>query len=155
MMMRWKLLGAAALLALAACTSGGKSPAQTTTTDTPAAETGPPRMRGKVVGPDRVGLHGVKVTTKPPTDAVLTYRGKFEIARVLETDSSIAPGKYELKFTKLGWNPRSVTVDYPGGVFEVPMIELGRPGGPAPSDLGLHDEESAQSGGQGASREGE
>lgn len=142
------------LLTGAACASGGTGK-QSTPAAAPAADSGPPKLRGKVVGPDRTGLHGVKVTTAPPTDAVLTYRGKYEIGRVLESDSAITPGKYEIRFTKLGWTPRTVVVDYPGGVFNVPVVELGKPGGPAPSELGLHDEEAAQTGGQGTVRQDE
>ena len=120
-----------------------------------AVPTGPPRLRGQVVGPDRAGLHGVKVTTDPPTDAVLSYRGKYEIARVLETDSALSPGRYALVFSKLGWSAKRVTVDYPGGDFQVPVIEMSKPGGPKPTDLGVPSQRTETASGQGPSREGE
>lgn len=95
---------------------------------TTSGNDGPARIRGRVVGPNGAPLDGVRITTDPPTDAVLTFDGVYEITREVKSNAPVTPGAYTLVPYKLGWwlgneAPR-FKIDYPGGDFKVRDIEL-------------------------------
>ena len=121
----WSAL--AAVLVLASCassTSGGD---------------GVDRIRGRVLGPSGMPLDGVRITTEPETDAVLTFDGLFEISRQVQSKSPVVPGIYVLKPYKLGWwmgpDARPIRIEYPGGDYAAPDIQLYPIVGPTMDDL--------------------
>lgn len=114
-----RLVGAVILSAGIAAGCGAMNPRLTP---------GLPRLYGRVVGPDDAPLDGVRITTEPQTDAVLSFDGNYEISRTVRTQTPLAPGRYQLVPYKLGWwrgrNAPPITVDYPGQQYRVPDIRL-------------------------------
>lgn len=110
----------------------------------PRVKPGPNRLYGRVVGPDGAPLDGVRITTEPQTDAVLTFEGEYEIMRSVRTKQPITPGKYQILPYKLGWwrgkAVSAVTVDFTGGQYNVPDIQLVPIDGPVIEDLGAPEE---------------
>ena len=94
----------------------------------PRVQPGPNRMFGRVVGPDDAPLDGVRITTEPQTDAVLSFEGDYEISRTVRTQKPLAPGRYQIVPYKLGWwrgqNAPPITIEYPGEQYHVPDIRL-------------------------------
>lgn len=140
-----------ALGALAGCASGGRA----------VVPEGPARIRGRVVGPSGQPLDGVRITTEPETDAVLTFEGEYEITREVKTKSPLSPGVYALRPYKLGWSlardAGALKVDYPGGDFVVPDLQLFPIVGPTMDDLSAPVERGPEqeSQGGGVIRDGE
>lgn len=130
---------AVASLVLAAC-AGAQNPRVTP---------GPNRLYGKVVGPDGAPLDGVRITTEPQTDAVLTFEGDYEIMRSVRTKQPIGVGKYQILPYKLGWwrgkEAPPVTIDFTGGQYNVPDIQLIPIDGPVIDDLGAPEERDDES----------
>ncbi len=118
----------------AACATGSGS----------VANSGPPRIWGKVIGPEGEPLEEVRITTEPQTDAVLTFKGEYEITRFIETKKPVKAGRYRILANKLGWwlgkGKEAPQVEYPGGDFKVPAIRLVRIGGPELDELGAPEE---------------
>ena len=118
-------------------------------------------MRGRVVGPDGRPLDGVRITTEPPTDAVLTFEGGYEITRIVKSKSPLEPGIYTLIPYKLGWwvgkNAPKIVVKYPGGDFTVPDIRLQPIGGPTLDGVAAPDRRNIEDDarGSGVIRDGE
>lgn len=112
----------------------------------PRVTPGPNRLYGKVVGPDGSPLDGVRITTEPQTDAVLTFEGEYEIMRSVRTKQPIAPGKYQILPYKLGWwrgkDVPAVSVEFTGGQYNVPDIQLVPIDGPVIDDIGAPEERS-------------
>ncbi len=106
----------------------------------PRVKPGTPRIFGKVVGPDGKMLDGVRITTEPLTDAVLTFEGEWEITRSVRTKQPISNGTYTVLPYKLGWwrgkEAAPLKIEYPGQQYEVPDIELVPIDGPTIEDLG-------------------
>lgn len=101
---------------------------------TPGAGDQVARIRGRVLGPEGQPLDGVRITTEPATDAVLTFDGTFEITREVKSKSPLSPGTYTLLPYKLGWwvgkKAPKITIQYPGGDHAVPDIQMQPIGGP-------------------------
>jgi len=125
---------ACAAIALSACAAP----------QNPRVKPGPNRLYGRVVGPDGAPLDGVRITTEPQTDAVLTFEGEYEIMRSVRTKQPISAGKYQILPYKLGWwrgkDVPPVTVEFTGGQYNVPDIQLVPIGGPVIDDLGAPEE---------------
>ena len=127
----------------------------------PRVTPGPNRLYGKVVGPDGAPLDGVRITTEPQTDAVLSFEGEYEIMRSVRTKQPIAPGKYQILPYKLGWwrgeDTPPITVEFTGGQYNVPDIQLVPIGGPVIDDLGAPEDrdEDSETRGPGVVRGGE
>lgn len=144
--------GWAALICLnvAACASSSQG-----STDTSA------RIRGRVIGPRGQMLDGVRITTQPPTDAVLTFEGEYEITREVKTKSPIQPGVYRMVPYKLGWwagkKKPNFRIEYPGGDFVVPDIRLRPIGSPRMDNLAAPARRTFDRGSQGTGviRDGE
>ena len=106
---------------------------------TPDSADASARIRGRVIGPRGQTLDGVRITTEPPTDAVLTFEGEYEITREVKTKSPIQPGAYRMVPYKLGWWAGKKTpnfrIEYPGGDFVVPDIRLRPINSPTMDDL--------------------
>lgn len=126
---------ALAILACAAVTLSACAAPQN-----PRVKPGPNRLFGRVIGPDGAPLDGVRITTEPQTDAVLTFEGEYEIMRSVRTKQPISPGKYQILPYKLGWwrgkDVPAVTVDFKEGQYNVPDIVLQPIDGPVIEDLG-------------------
>jgi hypothetical protein len=115
----------------------------------PRVKEGPNRLYGKVIGPDGAMLDGVRITTEPQTDAVLTFEGEYEIMRSLRAKQAIAPGKYQMLPYKLGWwrgkGTPAISVDFTGGQYNVPDIQLIPIEGPVIDDLGAPEDRTDDS----------
>ncbi len=89
-----------------------------------------PQIRGRVVGPDGVGLHEVRIGTEPATESVLSFDGRWAIKQKLGPKGAlpIPEGLYEVVPFKLGWwrgrDAAPLKIEYEGGVLDVPDIVL-------------------------------
>lgn len=94
----------------------------------PRVTPGPNRLFGRIIGPDGAPLDGVRITTEPQTDAVLSFEGNYEITRAIRTQQPLLPGTYQLVPYKLGWwrgqDAPPITINYPGEQYRVPDIRL-------------------------------
>ena len=130
-----------------------------------ASSTPPPapeaRIHGRVVGHTGQALDGVRITTTPATDAVLTLEGKYELKRQVKTKAPISPGIYTIVAYKLGWSTAKTSsdlrIEYPGGDFKVRDIQLLPIIGPTMDDVGAPADRTPdrESQGSGVVRDGE
>ena len=127
----------------------------------PRIQPGPPRIYGRVLDANGAPLDGVRITTEPQTDAVLSFEGEYEITRAVRTRAPLAPGKYQIVPYKLGWwrghNAPPITVNYPGQQYNVPDIRLIPIDSPRIEEMALPEEvdEDTEPSGVGVVRGGE
>ena len=120
----------------------------------PRVQPGPNRLFGRIVGPDGAPLDGVRITTEPQTDAVLSFEGNYEIARAVRTQQPLTPGKYQIIPYKLGWwrgqDAPPITVEYPGQQYHVPDILLIPIEGPRLDEMTVPEDVSSDTEAKGA-----
>lgn len=102
----------------------------------------PPKIFGRIVGPDGKGLDGVRITTEPQTEPVLAFEGEWQITQFIRTKKPIEPGQYQIITHLPGWwrgkDRGPVTIEYPGGELKIDDIELVQIEGPE-LDIGITD----------------